>query len=219
MLLYASMGPKQTGMRGMEAGSARIAPPTVTQAEDFAAHDFSKMIQAIAEHQDKSSFVKLFEHFAPRVKSYLMRGGTNEEFADELAQETMLAIWNKAANFDPKKAGASTWIFTIARNKKIDALRSRGQRYDVNIDEIETLTDNSVDSTENLIREDETFAIAEAIKKLPEEQAELIRLSFFDGKSHSEIAAEKNLPLGTVKSRMRLALERLRKEQNVRDLW
>ena len=100
-----------------------------------------------------------------------------------------------------------------------DALRSRGQRYDVNIDEIETLTDNSVDSTENLIREDETFAIAEAIKKLPEEQAELIRLSFFDGKSHSEIAAEKNLPLGTVKSRMRLALERLRKEQNVRDLW
>lgn len=214
MLLYASMGQKQTGMRGMEAGSVKTAPPPTTQAEDFAS-----MIQAIAERQDRASFVKLFEHFAPRVKSFLMRGGSGEEFADELAQETMLSVWNKAANYDPKKAGASTWIFTIARNKKIDALRARGQRYDVNIDEIETLADQGEDSTEHLIREDETLALGEAIKKLPEEQAELIRLSFFDGKSHSEIAAEKNLPLGTVKSRMRLALERLRKEQNVRDLW
>jgi RNA polymerase sigma factor (sigma-70 family) len=213
MLLYASMGQKPNGIRGMDTGNAHVAPP-VSRAEDFA-----KMIQTIARKQDKASFVKLFEHFAPRVKSYLMRGGTGEEFADELAQETMLSVWNKAGNFDPKKAAASTWIFTIARNKKIDALRSRGQRYDVNIDEIETLADESNNSTDNLIREDETFAIAEAIKKLPEEQAELIRQSFFEGKSHSEIAAEKNLPLGTVKSRMRLALERLRKEQNVRDLW
>ncbi len=177
------------------------------------------MIVAIAQKQDRASFVRLFEHFAPRVKSYLMRGGSGEEFADELAQETMLNVWNKAGNFDPSKAGASTWIFTIARNKKIDALRSRGQRYDINIDEIETLADESHDSNRDLIRADETTAIAEAIKKLPEEQAELIRLSFYEGKSHSEIAAEKKLPLGTVKSRMRLALERLRKEQNVRDLW
>jgi len=210
MLLNASMAQKPGHIRSLEASTARPA------------QTFEDMIVAIAQNKDKQSFIKLFEHFAPRIKSYLMKGGAREDAADELAQETMLNVWNKAESFNPSRAAASTWIFTIARNKKIDALRRRGNPHlDVELDAEgpNALRDENLSPSETLIRADETAAISEAIKKLPEEQAELIRQSFFEGKSHGEIAAEKNLPLGTVKSRLRLALERLRKEQSVRDVW
>lgn len=178
---------------------------------------FDTLILDIAKNRDKAAFVTLFEHFAPRVKSYLIKGGTREDTADELAQETMLAVWDKASAFNPAKASAATWIYTIARNKKIDLLR-KGVRYDLDINELEQ-ADPAAPASEKLIAEDETAGIAAALEKLPAEQAHLIRQSFFEGKSHSEIAKENNLPLGTVKSRMRLALERLRKEENVQELW
>lgn len=209
MLLNASMT-RETAVAGNPAGLA--SSEIVPEGENYGA-----MLAAIASHADKDSFVKLFRHFAPRVKSYLMKGGASESAADELAQETMLAVWDKAAAYDPRRAAASTWIFTIARNKRIDALRKRG-RAEIDIDALAPTADEAPLASESLAGAQESAIIAEELRKLPEEQADLIRRSFFEGKSHGEIAAETGLPLGTVKSRMRLALERLRRQKNLREL-
>lgn len=218
MLLNTCMAQKKASFEAsnfMQKDAAFASPPLP---------DFDSLIVNIARNRDRASFVKLFEYFAPRVKSYLIKGGAREDAADELAQETMLTVWNKAANFDPARARASTWIFTIARNKRIDALRRDASHGLFSTLEIENegpnvLKDQNATPAERLIQADETSAIANAIQTLPAEQADLIRQSFFEGKSHGEIAEEKKLPLGTVKSRLRLALNRLRKEQKVRALW
>lgn len=179
---------------------------------------FNDMLCAVGQDQDREAFIALFEHFAPRIKSFLMKGGAAPEQADELAQETMLTIWNKAGSYDPKQAAASTWIFTIARNKRIDALR-KVARYNVDPSDPLLIVDESNSPSENMSESQETDRIAEALKTLPEEQALLIRKSFFEDKSHAVIAEETGIPLGTVKSRIRLALERLRKESKVKELW
>lgn len=176
------------------------------------------MLCAIAQHRDKDCFSALFEYFAPRIKSFLMKGGTPPEQADELAQETMLTVWHKAPTYDPKQANASTWIFTIARNKRIDSLRKM-HREIYETETAERLEDESPLPPENMIRNQETFTLAQALESLPEEQAELIRKSFFEDKSHAQIAKETNIPLGTIKSRIRLALQRLRQQEQVKKLW
>lgn len=186
-------------------------------ATDTADKDFDAMLRAVGLQQDKQAFAGLFGHFAPRVKSYLMRGGMNAENADELAQETMLTVWDKAASYDPAKAAAGTWIFTIARNKKIDALRKRGQTH-IDLDDLDLAATDQSAPSESTIRGEEIKLLGDAIKRLPGEQADLLYKSFFEDKSHSEIAAETGLPLGTVKSRLRLALERLRGENTVKEL-
>jgi RNA polymerase sigma-70 factor (ECF subfamily) len=168
----------------------------------------SGYVTAIAQRADREAFAALFEHFAPRVKSYMMRLGSAAEAAEELAQETLLSVWRKAAAFDPAKAAASTWIFTIARNLRIDALR-RIRPLDALDDpaaqpEAPAAPDAAVAAVQDEAR------IALAIGALPGEQAEVIRLSFFSDKPHSEIAEQLGLPLGTVKSRLRLAMTRLR---------
>lgn len=192
----------------------RIKPAPASANAGFESH-----IKAIAENKDRESFVQLFEHFAPRVKSFLMKGGTPEDTADELAQETMLAVWDKATSFDPARASPATWIYTIARNKKIDLLRKSGRLQAGSPDELDLLPSNDAAPGSDLMHAEETDAIAEAIKTLPAEQAELLQKSFFEGKSHHEIADESGLPLGTVKSRIRLALKRLRKNRKVSELW
>jgi RNA polymerase sigma factor (sigma-70 family) len=177
---------------------------------------FEEMLVAVGRDKNKECFVALFEHFAPRVKSFLMQGGMNADAADELAQETMLTLWDKAPSFNPVRARASTWIFTIARNKKIDALRRGGRSETVDFN-LQTLEDESVKPGEDLEREQERAAIATAFEKLPEDQRELVQKAFIEGRSHSQIAAQTNLPLGTVKSRLRLALERLRGEKTLKE--
>ncbi len=187
----------------MQKNSAHITD----SANNTPSHE--DMIVAIAEKQDKDSFVELFEYFAPRLKSFLMRGGTNPDLADELAQETMLSVWQKAGSFNPDQARASTWIFTIARNKRIDAFR-KAKRPEPDIDNFE-IEDKSIVMPDIRITSDEqAAALSMALKSLPEEQASLIRKSYFEEKTHMDIAAEENIPLGTVKSRIRLALDKLR---------
>lgn len=185
---------------------------------DYGSENFSAMIRAIAENKDKEAFIALFEHFAPRVKSFLMKGGASPELADELAQETMLTIWNKAESYNPKQAAASTWIFTIARNKRIDAIR-KTKRHDPNPADPILLEDTKPSPRQNALHKEEVGVLAEALKSLPEEQAELVRQSFFEDKSHAQIAEENDIPLGTVKSRIRLALERLRGDSKIQDIW
>lgn len=167
----------------------------------------AKLIVTIAECGDRDAFASLFRHFAPRVKSYLLRLGATSESAEELAQETLLTVWRRAAAFDPAKAAASTWIFTIARNLRIDRARREGRPIpgdDPSDLVFQSLPDSLVSASEDQAR------IGRALAKLPKEQAQVITLAFFGDKPHSEIAGELGLPLGTVKSRLRLALGRLR---------
>lgn len=176
--------------------------------EDLRADEPAALILAIARAADRRAFAALFEHFAPRVKSYMLRLGAPPEAAEELAQEALLSVWRKAGLFDPSRAGASTWIFAIARNLRIDAIR-RERRPKIEDDptdapEAEPSADAVIAAVERDAR------LRQAVGVLPVDQAEVVRLSFFQDKPHSEIARDLNLPLGTVKSRLRLALQRLR---------
>ena len=166
------------------------------------------MIVAIASRRDRAAFASLFDHFAPRVKSYMMRLGAVPEAAEELAQETMLIVWRRAEAFDPGKAAASTWVFAIARNLRIDVARRENRAPPREDPAFEIPAPPAPDKAFSAVQDE--ARIGEAIATLPIEQARVITLSFFSDKPHSEIAAELDLPLGTVKSRLRLAMARLR---------
>lgn len=130
----------------------------------------------------------------------------------------MLNIWNKAESYNPAKAAASTWIFTIARNKRIDALRKK-KFYSVDIDLLPDMEDDTYRSpAKEMSDTQESETIAQALENLPPEQADLIKRSYFEDKSHQEIADETGLPLGTVKSRIRIALKRLRETPAIKEL-
>jgi len=163
----------------------------------------------VAKSQDKAAFAKLFQHFAPRVKSFLMKSGATEGMADECVQETMVTVWHKSSMFDPTRANASTWIFTIARNKRIDAIRKRNRPEP---DELSWNVEHEPDAADVIALEQENQLLAGAISQLPEKQMELVKRAFYGDLTHKEIADETGLPLGTIKSRLRLALEKLRHE-------
>ena len=167
----------------------------------------SKNIVAIAERQDRAAFAALFSHFAPRVKAYLMRTATPASLAEEVAQETMINVWRKAEQFDPARASASTWVFTIARNLRIDAARRTRDPATI-ASEIEPEPIEEPFAT--VARRQSQALIREALKQLPAEQRAVLTLSFFEDRPHSEIAATLNIPLGTVKSRVRIAVSKLR---------
>ncbi|WP_051679495.1 sigma-70 family RNA polymerase sigma factor [Xanthobacter sp. 91] len=171
--------------------------------------ELSALIVAIATRADREAFGRLFRHFAPRVKSYLVRSGLPANAAEELAQETLLTVWRKATYFDPTRAAASTWIFTIARNLSIDLKRREryGDTYkaETHEDEVDETSGETI-----LMTAEREARVRAALAKLSEEQATIVRLSFFQEKPHSQIAQELGIPLGTAKSRVRLALNRLR---------
>ncbi len=168
----------------------------------------SALLVAIAATRDKQKFATLFAYYAPRVKSYLMRQGTDNATAEELTQEALLIVWRRADSFDPAKASAGTWIYTIVRNLRIDALRKM-RRPEFDVDDPTFVPDPQRRPDDNLQYDQLEQRVRDALSKLPEEQAEVVRLSFFEDKPHGEIAAQLRLPLGTVKSRLRLAVRRL----------
>ncbi|WP_413720805.1 sigma-70 family RNA polymerase sigma factor [Silicimonas sp. MF1-12-2] len=165
------------------------------------------LVDRVREHQDRAAFAELFRHFAPRVKAFLMKSGAGEALADECTQEVMATLWTKAHMFDPSRASVSTWVFTIARNRKIDALR-RIRRPEP--EDLPWGPEAEPDQADVMTLQQESEKLAKAIAELPEKQRELIERAYFGDLSHSEIAEETGLPLGTIKSRIRLALERLR---------
>ncbi len=175
-----------------------------TSGESFAAQ-----IVAIAERGDRAAFGSLFAHFAPRVKAYLMRLGAPASVAEELSQEAMLVVWRKATYYDPRKSQASTWIFTIARNLRIDALR-REARPELHPDEPALVPTQPQGAEESIAAHQYAVRLREALKTLPPDQAEVVNLSFFSDKAHGDIGRDLGIPLGTVKSRLRLAMNRLR---------
>jgi RNA polymerase sigma-70 factor (ECF subfamily) len=166
----------------------------------------------VATHRDRSAFSSLFEHFAPLVKTFMRRSGVTEASADELAQETMFMVWRKASLFEPSTVGAAAWIFTIARNLRIDALR-RGRRDGANetsdID-AEFQVDDSPGPDSHVEAAQAETRVRAALAVLSTEQRRVLELSFYEEKAHGEIARILQIPLGTVKSRSRLAMNRLR---------
>ena len=170
---------------------------------------WDELLVRVGRDRDKSAFAELFDYFAPRVKSFLLRFGTDMSLAEEIAQEAMIMVWRRAETYDPRQSAASTWIFTIARNKRIDRLRRENRPLPDMTDP--AVMPESIETGEiQVARMQQEKKIRHALKNLPEEQAKMIFSAYYEEKSHREIAEESGVALGTVKSRIRLALNRLR---------
>ena len=183
---------------------------SMSQAIDEApAREAAALIRAIAERRDRAAFAALFVQYAPRLKAYMRRLGAADDAAEEFVQETMLMVWRKAALFDPARAAASTWIFTILRNLRIDMLR-RSRPLPPELAAAGEAAE-AADADDLIDAAQRTARLRAALASLPAEQAEVVRLSFFDERPHAEIERALGIPLGTVKSRLRLAMARLRR--------
>jgi RNA polymerase sigma-70 factor (ECF subfamily) len=166
-------------------------------------------LQDVALKKDKTAFEKLYGQFAPRIKSYMMRHGAESGWADDLAQETMVQIWRKAGQYDPSKAVPAAWIFRIARNLQIDRIRRR-KLHEVELTAEADRPDEGEAEHERLTERPDADKLREMVDTLPAEQMEVVHLAFFEGLSHAEVAERLSIPLGTVKSRLRLAFGKLR---------
>ena len=161
----------------------------------------------VARQQDEQAFATLFAHFAPRVKAFLIKSGSTPALAEDCAQDVMATVWRKAEQFDPARASVATWVFTIARNRRIDLLR-KARRPEP--EELPWGPEPEPDQADAMALQQETAQLSEALKTLPPAQRDLIEKAYFGDLSHGEIAGITGLPLGTIKSRIRLALEKLR---------
>lgn len=182
---------------------------------------YADLLERVAAQQDTRAYEGLFNHFAPLIKAFAISSGLQYQgnhLPEELVQEVMLSIWRKAALFDRKKAAPSTWIFTIARNQRIDMLRRLSKHQnDMDADDVwdlESDTDLFGEVRENRIQ----HHVGEELKKLPNEQKQIVAKVFLEDKSHQEVANELNLPLGTVKSRVRLAMQKLKLSMGATEL-
>jgi len=200
-----------------------VKPAKGSRNMDLTAPDWSEHLRLVGENRDRTAFRDLFDKFAPLIKAFSGRqigGDFNDPLAEELVQETMIKVWEKASTFDAAKASASTWIFTIARNTRIDLLRKniRHQQNRTHLDQGEDgfdvediwIEDEDEDVFNILAKQRSADMLHEFMAELPQEQSFILRKVYLEDKSHSEIAEELSLPLGTVKSRVRLALSKLR---------
>ena len=190
-------------MDGQVSDIARTKPP-VTLCDA----DYDRLIEAVALRRDRDAFARLFEHFAPRLKAYLIKAGATAGAAEDFAQDAMLTVWRKAELFDSAKARAATWIFTIARNRRLDVLRQDARR--TRMPEIELAQEEPERTDQILSTAQEAERLKTAMAHLSADQIEVLRLAFFQDNPHSEIARRLDLPLGTVKSRIRKAMIKLR---------
>lgn len=170
---------------------------------------FSDLLEAVATAQDRAAYAEIFAYYAPRVKSYLLRLGSDDAGAEEIAQDVMVTVWRKASLFDRKQASVSTWIFRIARNRRIDVFR-RTKKPPLDPEEPLVLPAGVPPPEAGVEALDVENQVREAMSDLPEEQLSMIQLAFYDGLSHREIAEKLDLPLGTVKSRIRLAFAKMK---------
>ena len=194
----------------IQGGSGKVQASPHTRDDEW-----SGLLIKVGRDHDRKAFEQLFAHFAPLIKGFqISRGGQSSapEAADELVQEVMFKVWRKAPSFNPEKAAASTWVFTIMRNCRIDALRRNSRQPDTDDSlDVDDIWDESYDNQPlvYLQQSRSQTAVSEGLSTLPADQSHVIEKAYLEGKSHSEISAELGLPLGTVKSRVRLALKKL----------
>ena len=168
------------------------------------------LLSRIAKDRDDGAFRELFEAFGPKLRGFMMRQGVDQGTADELAQETLMTVWRKAALYSPDKGAVATWIFTIARNLRIDRLRKEYAWQELSDEMSETLPSDQIAPDEAVAEGQRQLRVRAVLDELTPEQREVVTLSYIEGLSHSEIAERLALPLGTVKSRMRLAYQKVR---------
>ena len=171
---------------------------------------FRSLITRVAQNRDRQAFAQLFDHFAPRLKSFMMRKNTSAELAEDLVQEAMIAVWTKAALYESSKGSVTTWVFTIARNLRIDRIRRDVHMPTTELGDYDEPSE-APEGEELLGRKQEDGLVARALNAIPEEQRQILVLSFVEDMPQSEIASKLAIPLGTVKSRMRLAYGHLRR--------
>jgi RNA polymerase sigma-70 factor (ECF subfamily) len=207
----SSENPDATVLAGGYDGGVRLVVRTGDVASPQGAEpdlqDWTDQLRRVRDLRDETAFAALFDHFAPRVKGFLLRAGASETVAEDCAQDVMATVWHKAHQFDPARASVATWIFTIARNRRIDTIR-RARRPEP--EDLGWGPEPEPDQADAMVLQQESARLVDALAQLPEKQRSLIERAYYGELSHSEIAAETGLPLGTIKSRIRLALERLR---------
>lgn len=176
------------------------------------ASEHAALVAAVAEKRDREAFTQLFDYFGPRINAYLMRLGCERSAAEEITQDVMVSLWRKAHLFEPSKSSLATWLYRIARNRRIDLLRrDRVDFVDPDDFALDIPDESTIDAERLIDAQSRDEVLRGAMTGLPEEQLVLVRLAFFESLSHSEIAERTGLPLGTVKSRIRLAFTRLRR--------
>ena len=169
----------------------------------------AESMDRVALTRDRAAFEYVFRHFAPRVKTYCMRLGADASLAEEITQETMVSVWSNADQFDLAKANVSTWIFTIARNRSIDRFRkSRRPQFDPR--DPAFIPDDPAGPDDILEQDKMNERVRDVLKDLSQSERDVVMLSFYQHFSHGKIAKQLDLPLGTVKSRIRLAFEKIR---------
>jgi len=169
--------------------------------------NWTKLVIRVRDYKDEDAFAQLFNHFAPRIKGFLMKSGADATTAEECAQDVMVTLWQKAAQFDPTRASAATWIFTIARNRRIDMFRRQNRPEP---SDLPWGPEPELEAADALALQQETRKLSAALDALPAKQKDIVKRAFYGELSHAELAEETGLPLGTIKSRIRLALTRLR---------
>ena len=182
---------------------------TVKNTSDITENDLGNYLKDIGESQDRLAFSNIFKYFAPKLKSFFVKVRCIETQAEEIIQEVMIAVWTKSSTYDRAKSSVSTWIYTIAKNKRIDKIRKEKKHNTVESDDSLEIPVASKQE-EQLLSTEVTKKIHHSLQFLPKEQAELLKLSYFYEKTHSDIAKDLSLPLGTVKSRIRLALSKMK---------
>jgi RNA polymerase sigma factor (sigma-70 family) len=171
--------------------------------------EFDQLLTKVGASRDGSAFTALFSHFGPRVHAQMVRSGLTPVAAEDVTQDVMVTIWRKAHLYDARKSAAATWIFQIAHNRGID-LRRRSREVPCAAEEFLALPDSSEANDDRVDAAQHEECVRAALDALPPAQFAIVRLAFFEGLTHSAIAQRLNLPLGTVKSRLRLAFARLR---------
>jgi len=205
MLAHALRAPFPAFRPAFRRSAVLLRLPMTPKPE---ALEMNALVGRVARERDRTAFATLFSHFAPRVKAYLLRQGAPSAVAEDLAQEALLNLWRKAHLFDPAKASAATWLFTIARNLRIDAIR-REKRPE--LDPEDFMPESGPAADQGMVLADDESRLRLALKDLPADQIQVVELSFFADKPHSQIATELGIHLGTVKSRLRLAMSRLKR--------
>lgn len=193
--------------KGAKRDGGKLDHPGIPEPDENQAA--VELIASIAGARDREAFKQLFQMFAPRLKAYARRSGAPAQVAEDLLQDVMLSVWRRAGQYDRDKAAVSTWIFTIARNRRIDMLR-RDSRPDFDPEDPTLQGGPEMPADAWVESRQRAQVLRRAVETLPEEQSELLRLAYFEDKTHGAIAEELNLPLGTVKSRIRLAMGKLR---------
>ena len=208
---YDGQNTDSVGPTLLERESDREGRKVGLKVESVYRDEQSRWIVAVAESRDRKAFKRLFNYFGPRIKGFCQNNGSTADRADEVVQEAFVNVWRKANLFDPKKASAGAWIFAIARNSRIDLIRKENRP---EADTTDPFFDQSEPENPLTVLETErrSALLRNFVKELPDEQQDVLKLAFFEEKAHSEVAEELGIPLGTVKSRIRLAFSRIRNE-------